>query len=146
MYENNESEEEYPKGSNCRKFSPSHGSPLYVWDRDDQSWMLRAGRCVDSSTARSEVVPVNNDYSAHAHYNESVFVPALAFNPMSLASASLVRGRIFYLPRAASQSSLYGSRDISKTWHCQAAHASMEQLMSDSGFNGQMPSFTVFDP
>jgi len=30
-------------------------------------------------------VPVNNDYSAHAHYNQSVFVPALAFNPMSFS-------------------------------------------------------------
>src|SRR4029078_1381073 len=53
LYENNEGEEKCPKGSNRRKFSPSHGSPLYVWDPDDQSWMLRAGRCVDSSTARS---------------------------------------------------------------------------------------------
>src|ERR1041384_2345157 len=26
---------------------------LYVWDRDDQSWMLRAGRYLDSNTVRS---------------------------------------------------------------------------------------------
>jgi hypothetical protein len=30
-------------------------------------------------------VPVNKRFSAHAHYNEFVFVPALAFNRMNLA-------------------------------------------------------------
>src|ERR1043165_8601786 len=86
MYEKNEGEEECPKRSNRRKFSPSHDSPLYVWDRDDQSWMLRAGRYIDSNTLSK--ASIHNDYSAHMHYNDSVLVPARAFNRTSLASSS----------------------------------------------------------
>jgi hypothetical protein len=85
MYENNESEEECPKGSNRRKFSPSHGSPLYVLG--PRRSILDAFRWSAHRQQHGSLisVPVNNDYSAHAHYNEFVFVPALAFNRMNLA-------------------------------------------------------------